>query len=231
MPGLLSKLSRRTDPAPLIFPVGHLLGSPVGDQQSMRIRRGVQVTTLALPAYAVWLLMHGPADPSAQRGPWTRAGVAELARAQTGLRADDLIDRLLLDGHGVEIQPGTPQAVEFAQNHRLVPLMPGLGNTPQEPWSYGIGMVGQQPRVRVTHPVYEVWQWSTVEESLWLTCLGIEQVARRAGSTNPDVINPERLLSGFLDVAHALLAAGVACWDVGFRLRRPDQPAAEARHG
>jgi hypothetical protein len=207
---------------PLIFPIGHTLGALLagGDKRIPRIRRGPEVKTPEQPAYATWLLLHGDPDALEKGQAWTRRAVEELAESSGGGSVAGHIDQLLADGLAVEVVPGTPQALQFAETHRLVPLMLGLGNTADEPWLYGIGLIGQ-PLVTVTHPVFEVWQWSPAEESLWLTCRGTVEVARRAGSTNPDVTDAERLLNGFLPTVHSLLAAGVACLDVHFRLRPP----------
>jgi hypothetical protein len=229
MPGLFSRKSRRAEAAPLVFPIGHQLGAQLdGSETTVRIRRGPEIRYLSAATYAVWTMLHGSGVPATQGTPWTRHEVAAFARRHAGVEVDRQIDELLADGLAVEVWPGTPQAVEFAQSHRLLPLLRGLGNTPQAPWLYGIGLLGQQPVVHVTHLVYEVWQWSAVEDSLWSTCTRIVQVARTAHSTNPDALDPTRLLAGFLGETHTLLSACATCWDVPFRLRSPDQPPGEA---
>ncbi len=105
--------------------------------------------------------------------------------------------------------------------------MLGLGNRPDQIDTFGIGLLNR-PAIDVSSAIYDLWQWSTMNDSLWATCENLADVARRAGSSDPELLEPARLLAGFLGSLHALLFANAACLDVDFRLDWP-QPAAAGR--
>lgn len=133
-------------------------------------------------------------------GPWCRESIEELSGSDD---AAELIDELLQLRLLVEV--GEPE--EFARTHRVVPTMPGLGNSVDDPTLFSIGFFNQ-PMLQVTLPVYDIWQWSTMDDTLWATC----ENARHASGDDAD------LLTGFLGSLHALLCAGAAYVDVEFRL-------------
>lgn len=203
---------------PLLFPIGHQLGPShragrtVAAQQ---VRRGAVFHDLTGHQAEVWRLAHGVPEEIDRQIPWCRESVEERIPGAAGT-IEELTGRGLL----AEAVPGTAQADEFARAHRLVPLMLGLGNTPDDPDTFGVGFLSQ-PVLLVSHPIYDVWQWSTMDDSLWNTCENATDVARRAGSTDPDSVDTHRLLTGMVGALHALLAAGAAYLDAGFRLGWP----------
>ncbi|HVX46880.1 MAG TPA: hypothetical protein VHC49_23510 [Mycobacteriales bacterium] len=196
--------------APLILPVGHQVGADAG-RAVHQIRLGPAVHSLTPPQYAVWTLAHGTPDVLGTESRWQRDSVQDLAPD------DGSIDALLDLGLLVEVAPDSEQALEFARTHRIIPLMLGLGNSPDDPSLFGIGLL-HQPVLKVTHPIYDLWQWSTVDDTLWTTCENAADVARRAGSVDPELTEPHRLLTGFLGSLHALVLAGAACIDIPVRL-------------
>jgi hypothetical protein len=74
--------------------------------------------------------------------------------------------------------------VAFAQTYRLDPLLVGLGNTPEAPDTYRVGLPGQEP-AELTESAYELWQWSTLAPTLWHTC---EIRAKLAGIPVADTV-------------------------------------------
>lgn len=214
----------------LLFPIGHYVGIQhrVGAERAPRqVRRGATFHDLGEDQFAVWAAAHGSEQAIENETPWHRQSV-EQHPSLAGLdRASEIIDDFLTDGLLVEVTPSShDRAIAFARSHRLVPLMLGLGNRPDEPDLFGIGFL-TQPVIEVSHPIYDLWQWCAMDDSLWATCENAADVARRAGSTDPESIDPARLLIGFLGSLHAVLLANAACLDIDFRLRWPDRRATE----
>lgn len=204
----------------LLFPVGHHVGARhrvESDEVLEQVRRGATFHDLTSQEYAVWTLAHGSPEAVQNEVPWTRKAVEELARVAGLTAVSEVVDKLMETGLLVEVAPGTDEALAFAKAHRVVPLMLGLGNTADEPWLFGIGFLGQ-PILQVTHPIYDVWQWSAMDDTLWATCLSAVDVARRAKSTDPETTDPTKLFAGFLGTIHALLLSKAACLDIGFRI-------------
>lgn len=202
---------------PVVFPVGHYTGvfhPAVGappKYHSLRIGQ-LAVTLPDERAFAVWAAAHRPPDQPAE--PWTRAAVVAAARDRLGV--DDpapVLAELLDSGLLVEVTPGTPDAVDFARAHRVVPLMVGLGNTPDEPLRYGLGLFGMAPVVRVSSLVYDVWQWGSLGASLWDVCQAFAQAGTEAEVSDPQERDPEAVLTAFLNALQLLLGPNAAYLD------------------
>lgn len=203
------------DGEPLIVPIGHRVGAG-------RVRRGASFHELDETGFRAWTLAHGAPDALHDGQPWQRrqvvAAVAEAGVHDPEARLNALCDK----GFLAEVAPD--DAVPFARAHRMLPLMVGLGSTAGEPDLFGIGFLGQ-PVLHVGHVVYDLWQWSAMDDTLWATCENAAEVARRAGSTDAGYTDPRRLLDGLLGSLPALLCTHAACLDVPVRLG----PAAGAR--
>jgi hypothetical protein len=207
----------------LLLPIGHYVGvqhrtGPAG--ATRQVRRGGTVHDLTDDQFAAWKLAHGTADAVANQTAWHRDSVEEQARAAGLGGAASVVDDLLEAGLLVEVGPEGQDPVGFATSHRLVPLMLGLGNSSEEPNLFGIGFL-HQPALLVSHAIYDVWQWSTMDDSLLATCENAVDVARRAGYSEPEFVDVPTLLSGVIASLHALLFANAAYLDIGFRLRWP----------
>ncbi|HEX3816499.1 MAG TPA: hypothetical protein VHX59_26960 [Mycobacteriales bacterium] len=203
---------------PLILPIGQQVGARFQTGQlvvAQQVRCGGKFHDLTERQAEVWQLAHGVPEEIDGQTPWQRSSV-EQRLAGGGAIIDELTGLGLL----VEVTPGTAEAAEFARAHRLVPLMLGLGNSANDPDTFGIGFLSQ-PVLQVSHAIYDVWQWSTMDDSLWNTCENATDVARRAGSTDPEAIETERLLTGILGSLHALLASSAGYLDIGFQLNWP----------
>jgi hypothetical protein len=202
-----------------IFPIGHYVGAQHGTGDVVQqVRGGATFHDLSGPQFLVWTLAHGSPEAVESETPWRRRSVEELAKL-SGLReAAAHLDELIELGLLVEV--ATDTELDFAKTHRVVPTMLGLGNTADEPWTFGIGFLNQ-PIVEVSHAIYDLWQWSAMDDTLWATCESAGDAARRANQTEPDYVDPARLLSGLLGSLPALLLANAAYLDIDFRLGRP----------
>lgn len=211
----------------MLFPIGHYVGIQhrIGAASAPRqVRRGATFHDLSEEQFAVWAAAHGSEEAIDNDMPWYRQSV-EQHPLVTGLDgASEIIDDFLADGLLVEVTPSDDQAIVFARSHRVVPLMLGLGNRRGEPDMFGIGFL-TQPVIEVSHPIYDLWQWSAMDDSLWATCENAADVARRAGSTDSESLEPTHLLTEFLGSLHAVLLANAACLDIDFRLKWPHRTA------
>jgi hypothetical protein len=221
---------REDEVAALLLPIGHYVGTHYRIDQpgnSRQVRRGSTVHDLIDDQFALWTLAHGSQGAIENERAWQRQSVEEQAHAMALAGAGEHIDGLIEIGLLVEVTPGSDQALDFARSHRLVPLMLGLGNSSDDLDSFGIGFL-HQPVLGVSHAIYDVWQWSTMDDSLWATCENAADVARRAGSTNPDFVDPTVMFTEFLGTLHGLLLPNAAYLDIGFRLNWPQRASAPA---
>jgi hypothetical protein len=197
----------------LLIPVGHDLGVLYADSGSghrQQVRVGVEVTELEDREFAVWLLAHGTDEADRP----TRETVTRVA-AKLGLPVEVVepaIARFLADGLLVAVDPETDEAVEFASEHQLFPLLHGLGPDPEEPWLQTVGMLNQ-PIAQVSSAMYDVWAWAQLAPELWTACRDAAMVARQVGATNEEETDPRRVLTGVLSQAHGLLAVRAAYFD------------------
>jgi hypothetical protein len=82
--------------------------------------------------------------------------------------------------------------------------MLGLGNLPDQPWLYSIGLMGQE-RIRVSRLVFELWAWGHLDGNLWRACETLAKLETADG--------PAEFLDGFLHTLHGLLNAQAAYLD------------------
>ncbi|MGH3095091.1 MAG: hypothetical protein ACRDMV_03725 [Streptosporangiales bacterium] len=76
-----------------------------------------------------------------------------------------LLDRGLL----AEFDPVDGPLEDLFSRLQLFPLVQGLGNTPENPERYQIGIAGE-PVVEVPANVYAIWSYSLTGRSLWHAC-------------------------------------------------------------
>lgn len=201
---------------PLILPVGRYtgefhpaVGAPV-KYHSLSIGR-LSVTLEDPQAFAVWAAAHRPVDrPDAI---WDRTAVTDAARQLGVADPDRVIAEFLEDGLLVEITPDAPDVVDFARAHRVLPLMVSLGNTPDDPLRYGIGLFGAAPVLRMPALVHDVWQWSSVGASLWDVCQVFADAGARAEVADAREHDPRHVLREFLAALPLLIGANAACLD------------------
>lgn len=202
-----------TDEA-LLVPVGHDLGvlyaMPGSDDHCQQVRAGVDVAELNDTDFAVWLLAHGLTDQDRPTRSSLRAAAAQLGLDEPVV--EEVINRFLADGLLVELSPHGPDAVEFAERHQLVPLMLGLGADVDAPWLRTIGLLNQ-PVAQVSNAMYDVWAWAHLAPHLWAGCHDAAEVARLAGATEAEALDPRQVLAGLLGSVHALLCTRAAYFD------------------
>ncbi|WP_432832787.1 hypothetical protein [Dactylosporangium sp. CA-092794] len=209
----------------LLFPVGHLLARPAGPAQSItaalgggtvptgprdaRVRVGDAVRRLTQVQFLAWSAAHGDADAGPDTAGRTRPQVEHWLRDQ-GLSAPDrTVQELLADRLLAEADPHGSDAVGFARGHRVNPLLWGLGNSPEEPWLFSIGLMGQEV-ARVGRAMFEIWAWGPVDSDLWSSCRTFAELER----DDDNAEDPGHVLAGFLDGLHGLLAVQAAYLDV-----------------
>ncbi|ADB29874.1 hypothetical protein Kfla_0755 [Kribbella flavida DSM 17836] len=199
---------------PLLLPVGHDLGALQPDAAAARrrqqLRVGVELIELADQDFAVWLLAHGV--DSDDRPTRTSVTASAAALGLDAEQVDAAVQRFVGVGLLVEVDPAGESAVVFAQEHRLVPLMHGLGPDPEQPWMQTIGLLNQ-PVVQVSTALYDVWAWSQLAPQLWTGCHDAAIVAEKAGVTDPAETDPRQVLTGVLRNVHALLCVRAAYLD------------------
>lgn len=214
---------------PLLVPIGHYVGAVYQDGERgvrRQVRRGATFHDLTADQFAVWSAAHGTQEAVQAGLAWQRRSVEEHPQVADVPGASGLIDEMLDLGLLAEVTPGREQVLEFARSYRLVPLMLGLGTSTDNPDLFDIGFL-HQPVLSVSYPIYDLWQWSTVDDSVWATCESAADVAKRSGYTSPDYIDPTRLLVGMVRSLHALLVSRAAYLDIGFRLTWPEVATAD----
>ncbi|GAA0281640.1 hypothetical protein GCM10009539_81890 [Cryptosporangium japonicum] len=187
----------------MLLPIGHSLGvavDPATGEPVHRVRVGPDVIRLADERFFLWALTHGTPDRVEDElwGPDevldAAAGTADPGGALAGLIEDGLV---------ASIAPGTPEAFAFARTHQLEPLMLGLGNLPDEPDTYEVGLPGQ-PLARLGAALAHLYLWGHLQANLWIACEATGDVARET---------PERVLEGTLRSLHGLLGPNAAYLD------------------
>lgn len=206
------------DTAALVFPVGHYMGpfhpSRDGPAKHHIVRVGWETPKLPDEEHVdIWALAHGlPARIDKVR--WTRRAIMEAAEEAEMPDAAKILDNLADLGLIAEVMPGTEQAREFAESHRLQSLLIGLGNSPEDPILDGIGLVGMQPVVKVRPRIFEIWQWAHLWPTVWAACEGLAYVAGQVEESNPDAADPEQVLGLMLDAMRTLISRNAAYLDV-----------------
>ena len=206
---------------PLILPVGRYtgefhpeVGAPV-KYYSLSIGR-LMVTMEDPQAFAVWAAAHPPTDDPGRA--WTRTAVLDAA-SQFGVPDPErIVEGFLEDGLLVEVSPDDPDLEGFARAHRVLPLMVSLGNNPDDPLNYGIGLFGMEPVIRVSTLVHDVWQWSSVGDSLWEVCQVFAEAGARVDFVDAREHDPHHVLRQFFAALPMLLATSAACLDEARRL-------------
>ena len=191
-------------PSPALFPLGQSLGQRDGGLV-FDVRVGDELHQLDAVQWAVWALAHGL--PGVE-GPWTAddvllqataAGLTEAGEVLTGLRRDDLL---------VEVPADAGGAVTLAQQVRVMVALLPLGNSPDDPHAWGLGLPGQ-PLVHVEDTVHDVVVLGHLDADLWTT---VQQVVTATGASGA-APEPRALLGRVLDALPTLLSVGAVHLD------------------
>ena len=204
---------------PLIFPLAHYVGMMYDSEaktSTFQLRGGWKVASLTESERNLWALAHGVPSELEKGTRWTKDHMLEIACPQMA-DAETVIASLLERDVLMEVIPGTKRAVEFAKEVRLVPLRLGLGNSPEDPSMWRIG-VSEESYVAVNDTVFHIWQWSHLYENLWESCKSLAKMRSKEKNlpSRPGDHDPEAILAEILERAHVLLSTSCAYFDVPF---------------
>jgi hypothetical protein len=204
-----------SDPPPQqVYPIGQLIRVRAADDE-FHVRVGADLQRLSAADFSVWAMTHGPADHVPR--PWTVDELAVQARTVGLADAPDRLVRLHETGLVAFAAPGTESGLALAQRVRMVPLVLGLGNSAGNPDAYSVGLPGR-PLAVLSAAAYDLFEWSTMETSLWRACQGAASTAARVGIDDPLASDPEAVLTALLADLHRLLTPNAVCldtWAVG----------------
>lgn len=208
-----------SDPAlRLVIPVGHFAGPlytevDVEAPESFEVRFRDGVFSLSAEEYATWAVSHG--DPNlVNQVPNTREVVEYAAHAAGVDEPGRLFDSLISDGLLVELSTADDGPREFARRHRMLPLALGLGNSPQNPAEFQIGLPAAA-RISVGYDVYHMWLFSHRAPTLWDALQTIAAEAREANEEGGVqlVEDPDVLLKELLGALQVLISTSCVYFD------------------
>jgi hypothetical protein len=123
---------------------------------------------------------HG--DPNNVDEVATNRAVIAYAARRSGVEAPEaLIDSLIAHGLLVELLLRGDEMREFARHHQVMPLALGLGNSPQNPAEYQIGLPNAA-RASVGHDIYHMWLFTRRWATLWDAVTAMAQEAEEANA-------------------------------------------------
>ena len=199
-----------SDPPPLqVYPIGQLIRVRAAEDE-FHVRVGAELQRLTSTDFSVWAMAHGPADHVPR--PWTSAELVAQARTVGLADAVDRLARLAETGLVAFAAPGAESGIALAQRVRMVPLVLGLGNSADNPDAYSVGLPGR-PLAVLSAAAYDLFEWATMETSLWRACQGAAATAARVGIEDPQASDPEALLASLLEDLHRLLTPNAVCLD------------------
>ena len=193
------------EPTRILIPIGHLLGSICYGDTPESIRYGVRVGSLdvdlSLPEFVVWSSAHGVPEVVREQ-PWTLAETRQAAEEAGVADGSEVAEHLLSTGLLREVELGTDDVKRFAAEHRVFPLLLGLGNTLEDPAGFRIGTSEDVASV-VSLPVYVLWSRAHLEPSLLAACTPLASAE----------LEPAGVAERFLRVAHNVLAVNGMYFD------------------
>lgn len=182
-----------------IFPVGHYTGVRTAEDGTARhtVRVGWRQHRLEEDAFGTWVLTHGRRDTG--KGNWTEAEV--LGQAEQAGIAGAAGHLQQLAGLGLVASPDDDEL--FARGHRLGVLLVGLGNTPERPDEFAVGLPGLGTAAVLDAGSYKLWQWGSIAPTLW----DARQLLSVGDARPDDLLGDLRFLlangCAYLDVAAA----------------------------
>jgi hypothetical protein len=199
-----------SDAPPLqVYPIGQLARVRAAEDE-FHVRVGAQLQRLSAADFSVWAMAHGPADHVPRA--WTPAELAAQADAVGLPDAPDRLDHLAEIGLVALAAPDGETGLQLAHRVRMVPLVLGLGNSAESPDAYSVGLPGR-PLAVLSAAAYDLFEWATMETSLWRACEGAAATAARVGLDDPSVSDPQALLASLLSDLHRLLTPNAVCLD------------------
>jgi hypothetical protein len=186
----------------LIFPIGQRFGAQhsSGDHAEL-VRISTEVVRLPADTFRVWELAHGHPD-SVLEHDWTITQLTEVA-SQDGVTdpasaITNLVDRQVAAVVGRALD----DRIAFGRRHLFVPTMVGLGNSSDDPGSFGIGLpVG--PVVKVNALLFDLYEWAHLDPDLWTACQNAAAVNRKLEVPDAVATNADQMLAALVDQFHA----------------------------
>lgn len=199
---------------PLVFPVGHNNGvvhfSPTDHEFQVRI--GPQLIGMSDEEFTAWGAAHGFGDSDDRL---TRSALEILCTDRMGVEDPrKVVSELVSRNAVVEVDDGLDALVDFARQHRIVALMPGLGNSADDPSMFSVGLLGQPAVARLAGPLFHLFKIAHLHTDLWTACQAAASTARLAGVRDTTVTESDQVLRAVVSSLHALLAPGAICLDV-----------------
>lgn len=199
----------------MIFPIGHYIGAfhpgPDAPLAHHSVRIGAHaMRLLSDDELGVWALSHGVPDEAAR--PWTRDQVLAMAERAGIADVQQILDDLLYEEMLVEVMPDSPEAVGFAEDHRVAPLLAGSIKPATSEGARAIGVAGQ-PLIELNNIAFELWRLGHLADSLWdYTQLYGDALRNQAGLSAQETV-PEQLLLRLLWELQPMLARGAVYLD------------------
>ena len=134
--------------------VGHVFTADVS-QSGCGLRVGDELVDLSKEEFEVWALAHSLAKNAVHHQP-TRSSMLALARQIKLPNVAALTDQLLKSGLLISTSPAAGAAQAFAEEHQLMPIGVGLGNSAEELGAFQVGMP-DEPRASISAGVFDVW--------------------------------------------------------------------------
>ena len=207
-PGYPAHMTGVQNDEPILLPVGHYMGARYQGKafQEHSIRGGWNSMSLDDTQLKVYFLGHGTPERMQAGERNTRRSLVEQATSLGLPQASKVVDWLVQNGALVEVLPGTPQIRDFARTYRFCPMMIGLGNSPDTPWMWDIGFIGQ-PVITVSANAWKLWGYGVMSNTLWEACESWAASNRRINLPEREFHDPAHVLDDFLDTLPALIAA------------------------
>ncbi|TWD81315.1 hypothetical protein FB561_2427 [Kribbella amoyensis] len=189
-----------------LFPIGHYTGRRIGEDgnPAHTIRIGWRHHRLDEDAFGTWVLAHGVPDRG--KAAWTEDDVLREA-GEAGIPAADHLRTLSAAGLVASV---ADDAEEFARAHRMGVLFVGLGNSPEMPDQFAIGLPGLGTVAGVDPDSYELWQWGSVTPTLWHSC----ELRASVTSRHEQTVSAREALIDVLGDLRLLIASGCAYLDM-----------------
>jgi hypothetical protein len=189
-----------------VFPVGHYTGLRPDDSGHPvhTVRIGWKQHRLTEDVFGTWIFGHGTSEAGNSwtehdlLGAATDAGIGDPAACAAELARLGLLVSI------------PERSEEFARTHRIDIQFVGLGNSPDNPDRYGVGLPGLGTAAMLDPGCYELWQWGSIAPTLWHSC----QVRASVTSRHDRQVEPADALAGVLADLRFLVVHGCAYVDV-----------------
>ncbi len=181
------------------------------------VRLGGDFIRITSIEHATWAVAHSDPQLLADGAQPNRAAIEtsmrQLGFTDIGRPLQNLQELGLISA----VMPVGGPLREFAERHRIVPQVLGLGNTAQELDTCLVGTPGE-PRLSLSFDTYQVWLASELHPCLWDACeqvaMAFQAAGAAQGSTAAAKVTTAALLHSCYRSLPLLIAAGCAYLDL-----------------